>query len=134
MALKEFIEKLKKKAPLIESSMVDMNMDTGGTDVKDAVKLILDEKYNRQLANIDGEQAFLGSIFDAWCTAKNEYDTKAFFNVLKDNLFTTSGSIDGERSKQIQNIFVGQLNREFAMDIAKIRSGEGEVKEIKGAI
>lgn len=129
MSLKEFIDKFKRKRSIIEGSVADVTpVDTG--DLAAIMEMRLDPKYSRQFSFIRSDQLIFVAIMDAIVNSKNELDK--FLALLNEDLQVLSSSVDGETSKQFQNIVVGQMHQDFELRKLAVKYGQEGSEELKG--
>ena len=134
MSLSDFVAKLREKKSFIEGSQTNIPITGSNQSLAEVFDRFLDPGNCRQLSNISLRERPYAAITDAYSYARDEFDVDGFLRGLTMNMFILSSSNEGERSKQLQNIAVGQMNRDFAVELANIRSGSGENKELKDVI
>jgi hypothetical protein len=122
MALKDFMDKIKGK-PVIDQSSIVIPTGSMGEALNDLVKTILDPGNAKSLSIIDDERAFLGAILDAAVRCKDDTDLDMFYYLLSNNLFQLSSSIGGKKFFGIQDIAIGQMSIERQMELAQLKSG-----------
>lgn len=128
-----FLDVLKSKKSFIEGSQTNIPVTNSNEALSEVIDRFLDVKNVRQLSVLQKRERAHAAILDAYSFAKDEYDVGGFLDMLVQNMFMLSSSVEGQRSAQLQNIAVGQMNREYALELARIRSGEGN-KELKDVV
>jgi predicted lipid-binding transport protein (Tim44 family) len=125
-------EKLKEKLGMIESARTTLPINVGSGDLAHAFETMLDSKNIRQLSFLDDFQQMLVSTWMAWNDVDNDEDVELFSSLMLDNLMHTSVSVAGYRSESFQNMTVGQLSRDFQIELANIKSRgrDGELSEV----
>lgn len=135
MGLQELIDRLNSKKSFVEGSQINIPVGGSNLGLAEVMDRFLDVRNSRQLSHIGVQERAYGSILDAYSYARDEYDIDGFLRSFVENMFILSSSVEGHRSQELQNIAVGQLNREFAMELADIRSGsKKENKELDNGI
>lgn len=130
MSLVGFLDKIKEKKSFIEGSQQNLPVNSQGEILNEVFDRFLSVSNCRQLSFLRRDERGIAAILDAYANCRDEYDIDGFMMILSQNMFILSSAENGMRSEQLQNIAVGQMNRNFALELAEIRSGEGN-KELK---
>lgn len=130
MSLKGFVDKIGKRS-LVEGSAQNLPVAQGNESLVEVVDRYVDPRYARQMSILSAEERVLLGILDAYNVCEDDTDIDGFLSAITENLFLLSSSVGGARSNLIQNISVGQMNREFAEELARIRAGGVENSELK---
>lgn len=135
MGLFDRLKGVKDKVSFMDGGVHNIPVEGSNASLTEVFDRFLDPLNSRQLTNCRDDNDLISlSMADAWTYAKDEYDVEGFVRGVVGNIFILLSTFNGERSKQLQNISVGQMNREFAVELANIRSGEGGVGDLKDVI
>ena len=133
MGINQFLNRLKSKKQIIDGSISNIPVMGQSQTLTEVYEKFLDEINSRQLARLRNSERPVLCLLDAYNYAQNEYDLEGFMDRLVFDAFITSASENGFRSEQLANIAVGQMGRDFQVEMAEIRSG-GKNKELKNVI
>jgi len=134
MRMEDILNKIRKEKSFIEGSQQNLPVAGQGESLSEVFDRYLDINNAKPLSNLAPQERGLTCLIDAYAFAKDETDIDGFLIRLVDNIFITSSAVGPDRrSTQLQNIAVGQMNKDFAMQLAEIKSGERN-KELKDAI
>ena len=132
--MEDILNKIRGEKSFIEGRQTNLPVGGQGESLSEVFDRYLDVNNAKPLANLNPQERGLTCLIDAYAFAKDETDIDGFLIRLVDNIFITSSSVGTDRrSTQLQNIAVGQMNKDFAMQMAQIKSGENH-KELKDAI
>ena len=123
MSLSDFWARLKSKSSIIEGSHDNIPVMGNNQSLAEVYDRFLDENNCRQTSILSRDERPFLCLLDAHNFAEDEYDIEGFMARLVYDAFITSASIDGHRSLQLQNIAVGQMSRDFQLELQEIRAG-----------
>jgi len=129
----DFIRALVKSKPLIDGSQRDITNESDGSDLPEVLKIILDPINARQMTDINMEEVVFLSVMDASANCKGQYDHIGWAKIFLESYLMFRSSIGGKRSEQVQNISIGQMSRQYEMQLMNARyGGADEYQELKG--
>lgn len=130
--LEEFFNKLRSKRDVVDGSLDNIPQGSSNADIGEIFDRFLDPVNSRQLSRFEKAEIFYACLLDAYSNCSDEYDVDGFLRTFVEDVFILSSSEKGFRSQQLHDIAVGQLNRDFAIEMARIKSGgeKGELKDV----
>lgn len=134
VSLSDFWNRLKSKSSIIEGSHTNIPVVAGNQNLGEVYDRMLDVNNSRQTSVLANEERPYVCFLDAYNYAMDEYDIDGFLDRLVDDIFVSSASVEGFRSTQLQNIAVGQMSRDFQLEMAEIRAGKGGNPELQNVV
>ena len=121
MSLRGFVQKLKQKSDLVDSSVQNIPVGGQGEGLSEVFAQFLNEYNSLFLAKLKPHQIVCASLLEAYNYADGEDDLDNFLDCLTRSLINYSVTENGWRAEQLCNIAIGQLNQQFIMDMQTAR-------------